>query len=135
MISINVVCATSKGSDQPAHTRSLIKSLCYALTYSMSVKLLTEHHLELLSLKGGFTGPSEYTLVKMSHCWNSYVTAQMRFLQINRTTLLKQLKGCTKISDSQAATKIGIHLSRGTCFPAMWHFDKYRLRRACAASL
>ena len=25
-ISINVVCATSKGSDQPAHTRSLIRA-------------------------------------------------------------------------------------------------------------
>ena len=25
-ISNNVVCATSKGSDQPAHTRSLIKA-------------------------------------------------------------------------------------------------------------
>ena len=40
-ISNNVVCATSKGSDQPAHT---------SLEYSMSVKLLTEHHLEFLSL-------------------------------------------------------------------------------------
>ena len=34
----------------------------------MSVKLLTEHHLELLGLKGGYTGSSESTLVKMSHC-------------------------------------------------------------------
>ena len=32
----------------------------------MIVKLLTEHHLELLSLKGGCTGSSESTLVKMS---------------------------------------------------------------------
>ena len=43
----------------------------------MSVKLLTEHHLEFLSLKGGFTGLSESTLVKMPHCWKSYVTAQI----------------------------------------------------------
>ena len=28
----------------------------------MSVKLLTEHNLEFLSLKGGCTGSSEYTL-------------------------------------------------------------------------
>ena len=34
----------------------------------MSVKLLTEHHLELLSLKGGCTCSSEATLVKMPHC-------------------------------------------------------------------
>ena len=26
------------------------------------------------------------------------------------------------------------HLSHGMWFPTMWHFDKYRLRRACAAS-
>ena len=32
----------------------------------MIVKLLTERHLEFLSLKGGCTGSSESTLVKMS---------------------------------------------------------------------
>ena len=63
-ISNNMACATSKASDQPAHT----------LEYSMSVKLLTEHHLEFLSLKGSCTGSSESTLVKMPHCWNSRVT-------------------------------------------------------------
>ena len=30
----------------------------------MSVKLLTEHHLEFLSLKGGCTGSSESNYVK-----------------------------------------------------------------------
>ena len=43
----------------------------------MSVKLLTEHHLEYLSLKEGCTGPSESMLVKMPHCWKSHVTAQL----------------------------------------------------------
>ena len=43
----------------------------------MSVKLLTEHHLELLSLKEGCRGSSESTLVKMPHCWKSRVTAQI----------------------------------------------------------
>ena len=38
----------------------------------MSVKLLTKHHLEFLSLNGGCT-----TLVKMPHCWKSHVTAQL----------------------------------------------------------
>ena len=41
----------------------------------MGVMLLTEHHLEFLSLKGGCTGSSESTLVKMPHCWKSHVTA------------------------------------------------------------
>ena len=34
----------------------------------MSVKLLTEHRLEFVSLKGGCTCSSESTLVKMPHC-------------------------------------------------------------------
>ena len=34
----------------------------------MLVKLLTEHHMEFLSLKGGCRGSSESTLVKMLHC-------------------------------------------------------------------
>ena len=43
----------------------------------MNIKLLTEHHLEFLSLKGGCTGSSESTLVKMPHSWKSHVTAHM----------------------------------------------------------
>ena len=43
----------------------------------MSVKLLTEQHLEFLSLKGGCTGLSESTLVKMPHCWKLHVAAQL----------------------------------------------------------
>ena len=35
----------------------------------MIVKLLTEHHLKYLSLKGGCRGSSESTLVEMSNCW------------------------------------------------------------------
>ena len=42
----------------------------------MSVKLLTEHHLEFLSLKGCCTGLSESTFVKMPHCWKSHVAGQ-----------------------------------------------------------
>ena len=40
----------------------------------MTIKLLTEHHLEFLSLKGGCTGSSEFTHVKMLEitCCGSY---------------------------------------------------------------
>ena len=50
----------------------------------MIVKLLTEHHLEFLSLKGGCTGSSQSTLVKMPHCWKSHAAAHihMNFLGI-----------------------------------------------------
>ena len=41
----------------------------------MVVKLLTEHHLEFLSLKGGCIGSSESTHVKMPHCWKSHSPA------------------------------------------------------------
>ena len=43
----------------------------------MTVKLLTECHLEFLSLKEGCTGSPEVTLVKMQHCWKSRVAAEM----------------------------------------------------------
>ena len=43
----------------------------------MSVKLLTEHNFEFLSLIGGCTDSSETTLVKMPHCWKSHVMAQL----------------------------------------------------------
>ena len=42
----------------------------------MIVKLLIEHYLEFLSLKGGCRGSSEFTLVKMSNCWKSHAAAQ-----------------------------------------------------------
>ena len=43
----------------------------------MIVKLLTEHNLEFLSLKGGCTDLSESTHVKMSHCWKSHAMAHL----------------------------------------------------------
>ena len=53
------------------------QSLCLSLEYSMSVMLLTEHHLEFRRLIGGCTGSSDSTLVKMSHCWEPCVAAQL----------------------------------------------------------
>ena len=41
----------------------------------MTVKLLTEHHLEFLSLKVVCTDSSESTHVKMAHCWKSHIAA------------------------------------------------------------
>ena len=43
----------------------------------MIVKILTEHHLEFLSLEGGCRGSSETTLVKMSNCWKSHAAANI----------------------------------------------------------
>ena len=53
------------------------QSLCKSLEYSMNVQLLTEHHLMFLSLTGDCTGSSEFTLVKIPHCWKSHVAAYL----------------------------------------------------------
>ena len=43
----------------------------------MIFKLLTEHHMEFLSLTGCCRGWSESKLVKMPHCWKSHATAHI----------------------------------------------------------
>ena len=48
----------------------------------MTVNLLTEHHLEFLSLKEGCTCSSESTLVKMPHYWKSHVGAQLCWIEL-----------------------------------------------------
>ena len=48
----------------------------------MNVKLLNEHHLEFLSLKGGCRGLSDSTLVKMSNCWKSLAVAHIIYMYI-----------------------------------------------------
>ena len=42
----------------------------------MSIKLLTEHHLEFLSLKG-CKGSPDSTQVKIPHCWKSHAVAEI----------------------------------------------------------
>ena len=55
------------------------QSLCLSLELSMIVKLLTEHHVEFLSLTGGCIGLSESTHVNMQHCWKSHAMAHLSF--------------------------------------------------------
>ena len=43
----------------------------------MTIKLLTEHHLEFLRFIGGCRSSSESTLVKMPHCWKSHALAHI----------------------------------------------------------
>ena len=74
---MNAVFANSKASDHTAHTRSLIRTFASHLIILIIVKLLTGHHLEFLSLKGGCTGSSESIHVKTPHCWKSYIAAQL----------------------------------------------------------
>ena len=64
---------------KPQISLRIDQSICLSLEYFMTVKLLTEHHLEFLRLKGGCTGSSESTLVKMSNCWKSHAAALIIF--------------------------------------------------------
>ena len=60
----------------------------------MSVKVLTEHRLEFVSLKGGCAGSSESTLVKMPHCWNHKSRLNFRANACETLgTLISQRKG------------------------------------------
>ena len=82
----------------------------------MSVKLLTKHHLKFLSLKGGCTGPSESTLVKMPHCWKSDVVAHMFVLPILSIISLEQcLKSMRLFYDAARIAENMKHVHTSTC--------------------
>ena len=63
----------------------------------MSVKQLTEQLSEFLSLKGGCTGSSESTLVKMPHCWKSHVAAHFLYNRIRDTNVKCKGDGTTSL--------------------------------------
>ena len=98
-ISNNVVCATRKASDQPAHMRSLIRAFASRLS-----NLLTEHHLEFLSLKGGCRGSSESTHVKMPQCWIYHATALL--ITVYYSICFWQRKGKSPCEVSFTSTKL-----------------------------
>ena len=105
-ISNNVVCATSKASDQPAHTRSLIRAFASRLSILLIVKLLTEHYLVFLSLIGGCRGSSESTPVKMSNCWKSQAAAQLNDEGIDNSDRVVNLERLFQYLNSIEPTKI-----------------------------
>ena len=61
----------------------------------MIVKLLNEHHLEFLSLKGGCIVWSESTHDKIPHCWKSHVTAHIYYKRVQATLNIMN-KSCCK---------------------------------------
>ena len=76
----------------------------------MIVKLLTEHHLEFPSLKGGCRGSSESTLVKMLNCWKSHAAAQL----VNKLAIRILTPNANQGPDecSLSITKLGVSLVR-----------------------
>ena len=57
----------------------------------MIVKLLTEHHLEFLSLQGGCRGSSKSIHFKMPHCWKSHALAQILVEQDSKNILVQDI--------------------------------------------
>ena len=60
--------------------------------------ILTEHHLEFLSLKGGCRGSSKSTLVKMSNCWKYPCRGSI----VSMFFYYSELNHCINISASTA---------------------------------
>ena len=79
----------------------------------MSAKLLTENQLEFLRLKGGCTGPSESTLVKIPHCWKLHVTAHI-YLQISMNVLLGQTSVTAHLIVQTLLVVTPVHATLGT---------------------
>ena len=74
----------------------------------MTIKLVTEQYLELLSLKGGCTGSSESTLVKILHYWKSHVGAHVsgnNFVYIN-TLCMRAMKALANMRTCAGSLKI-----------------------------
>ena len=101
------------------------QSFCSLLAYSMSVKLLTEHHLEFLSLKGGCTGSYESTLVKMAHCWKSHVTAQISHVFISLLESSEDFKTSLRVD-----LLVQSHFKRHACCKNLQKSGKIRFSRA-----
>ena len=74
----------------------------------MNVKLLTQQHLKFLSLKGGCTGLSESTPVKLPNCWKSYGVAHIskKTIQIRTHRNADMLSTSTKQSDAQPLVEL-----------------------------
>ena len=100
------------------------QSLCQSLEYSLSVKLMTEQHLEFLSLKGGCSGSSESTLVKMHHCWKSHAATRMCW--IYTATEIYLFKATTKIN---GLPQISFLNDKNRCF------SKVRVCELCSVYL
>ena len=98
----------------------------------MSVKLLTEHYLEILSLKGDCTCSCESTLVKMSHCWKSHVAAELCLLSCPDPGIF--VRGGPGQSDNKALLKFFLfflvlslfYRSQMVNLKEIYHFSRFQ---------
>ena len=87
----------------------------------MTVKLLSQHHLEFLGLRGGCTGSTESALVKMPHCWKSRIAALFvifLFIEDHGTEVLVSLSNCIPtavwVMFHTFSCRRGLHVQRGS---------------------
>ena len=92
----------------------------------MIVKLLVEHHLGFLSLKGGRRGSSESTHGKMPHCWKAHALAHLPLMMpvLDVEGLGSDICSVPDLENIEICCVCYI-------FPTMWYFDMCRLGRAC----
>ena len=69
----------------------------------MTVKLLTEHHMEFLGLTGSCRGSSKSTHVKIPHCWKSHALAHLSMMLVT-LWFLRDLTSVVIGSPSKNAT-------------------------------
>ena len=81
-----MVCATIKVSDQLAHMRSLIRAFL-SLKNSLTFKLLTEHHLEFLSLKGAAQARLSLRMSKCHIVGN--LTSRLIYMGVKKNRLIE----------------------------------------------
>ena len=79
----------------------------------MIVKLLTEHHLEPLSLTGGCRGSSESTHVKMTNCWKSHALAHIYFNCLKTVRCISHIEFHASISFLTEKSNTNITDTRG----------------------
>ena len=74
----------------------------------MNIKLLNEHHLEFLSLKGGCIGLSVCIHVKVPHCWKSHVTAQISIVDVASPGMNYYYDGCCATGNDQNMCRVHV---------------------------
>ena len=72
----------------------------------MSIKLLNEHYLECLSLKGGCIGLSESIHVKMPRCLKSHVTGQISIVDVASPGMTCSCDECCATGNDQKLCRV-----------------------------
>ena len=81
----------------------------------MIVKLLTEHHLEFLSLTGGCGGSTKSTLVKISNCWKSHAAAHFSTFDCSYGFAVQIYPQYTGVPVRVHRKQVSMHYMRKSC--------------------